>query len=448
MPDKSGMTTHMPLGAAGAALLFLCALMLGFAPHASATASGFFSSTGSMTVAREAPAAAPLADGRVLVAGGNTADRTLSSTEIFDPPTGTFSPSGSMSTPRADAAAAPLPGGRVLVAGGFKFGVGELSSAEVFDPGNGTFAPTGSMSVRRAAAGAAPLPDGRVLVAGGSSDDGPLSSAEIFDPATGTFSPTGSMSAAEPGLEGRGLSDPAAASLPDGRVLIAGGFVTDHVSVAVSSALVFDPTTERFSSAGIGSMSLPRGAAAAAPLPNGALIAGGASNDGALSSAEVFGPGAGTFSPTGSMSHPRYSAAAAPLPGGRALVAGGCCAPPLGPLSSAEIFTSSFSFRKLKHNKKKGIAFLAVDVPGPGLIGIKGQGTAKFGLSSKSAATDGGRKWLRVKPAKKGREARKLRKLLLRKGKAKTKIWVTYLPDGGTANTNTRKVKLLLKRRR
>jgi hypothetical protein len=69
----------------------------------------------------------------------------------------------------------------------------------------------------------------------------------------------------------------AAAPLPDGRVLVAGGIVSNLslYQCYLSSAEVFDPTTNSFSSEGIGSMSVPRAAAAAAPLPDGVLVAGG-----------------------------------------------------------------------------------------------------------------------------------------------------------------------------
>jgi Kelch motif len=61
---------------------------------------------------------------------------------VFDPRTEAFSATGSMTTARAGAVAAPLPDGRVLIAGGFDSG-NELSSAEVYDPSTGTFSPTG-----------------------------------------------------------------------------------------------------------------------------------------------------------------------------------------------------------------------------------------------------------------------------------------------------------------
>jgi RTX calcium-binding nonapeptide repeat (4 copies)/Kelch motif len=319
---------HLPVA-------FLCLLMLGLAPQASAAGPGSFSPTGSMSVPRFAPAAAPLPDGRVLVAGGGYGPDQQSSAEIFDPATGSFSPTGSMSVARIGATAAPLPGGRVLVAGGLP----DLSSAEVFDPATNSFssAGIGSMSVPREGAAAAPLPDGRVLVAGGDyiiCGHGAIcgvidvSSAEVFDPATNSFSSAGIGSMSVP------RTAAVAASLPDGRVLVAGGSYSDSSGGhRLSSAEVFDPATGSFSPTG--SMSVPRTAAVAAPLPDRVLVAGGFKfdvNGQVLSSAEVFNPAPNTFSSAGigSMSVPREYAAAAPLPDGRVLVA--------GPDASAEIF--------------------------------------------------------------------------------------------------------------
>jgi Ca2+-binding RTX toxin-like protein len=257
---------------------------------------------------------------------------------------GFFSPTGSMSVPRSGAAAAPLPDGRVLVAGGYYFSPSApydhyLSSAEVFDPATNSFssAGIGSMSVPRIDAVAAPLPDGRVLVAGGTSFDGNLQdmqSAEIFDPATNSFSSTGIGSMSTP------RAGAVAAPLPDGRVLVAGGVEEPHPTVISASAEVFDPATNTFSSAGIGSMTRPSVGAAAAPLPDGVLVAGGFERG---LGAEVFDPATNTFSSTwiGSMSTPRSGAVAAPLPDGRVLVAGTGGLPPAS--SSAEIFSEIFA---------------------------------------------------------------------------------------------------------
>ena len=283
-----------------------------------AAAPGSFSPVGAMGHTREGPAAAPLPDGRVLVAGGFF----RSSAETFDPIANTFSSAGigAMGSERGRPAAAPLPDGRVLVVGGDN-GSTAVSSAEIFDPATNTFssAGIGAMGSGRTAPIAAPLPDGRVLVAGGYSSAGPvLASAEVFNPATNTFTSAGI------GSMGTARGGHAAAPLPDGRVLIAGGIGVGGASL--SSVEVFNPATNTFSSAGIGSMGSLRAAPAAAPLPDGrVLVAGGYDDTTYLRSAEVFDPATNTFSSAriGAMATARAEPAAAPLPYGRVLVAGG-----------------------------------------------------------------------------------------------------------------------------
>ena len=79
----------------------------------------------------------------------------------------------------------------------------------------GEWTATGGLRDARTGAAIASLPDGRVVIAGGSGADGPLASAEIFDPTTGAWTPTGSLAQARSGA--------ASAVLPDGRILVAGG---------------------------------------------------------------------------------------------------------------------------------------------------------------------------------------------------------------------------------
>ena len=170
-----------------------------------ASAPYFTALSGSMTTARYQAVAAPLPDGRVLIAGGNNSPSgVLSSAEVFDPSTGSFTAlSGSMTTARNGAVATPLPDGRVLIAGGSNLS-GVLSSAEVFDPSTGSFtALSGSMTTARYGAVAAPLPDGRVLITGGQKSSGILSSAEVFESA-----PEAAVAGGDFG--GQAVGDPAA----------------------------------------------------------------------------------------------------------------------------------------------------------------------------------------------------------------------------------------------
>jgi Kelch motif protein len=249
-------------------------------------ATGAFSSAGvgAMSTPRRGAVAAPLPDGRVLVAGGSYDDGTehfLASAEVFNPATGAFTAVNDMGAARVRAAAAPLPDGRVLVAGGNN-GSTRLSSAEVFNPATNAFTPVNDMSTDRARMGAAPLPDGRVLLAGGT-NGAPLSSAEIFNPATNTFS------SADIGAMGTARQAPAAAPLPGGRVLVSGGVYFEGLGGYLASAEVFNPATNSFSSAGIGAMGTARTGAVAAPLPDGrVLVAGGFDGSTRFSSAEIF----------------------------------------------------------------------------------------------------------------------------------------------------------------
>jgi hypothetical protein len=237
--------------------------------------------------------AAPLPDGKVLIAGGRDANGSAGSA-LFDPASG-FNTAGlgPMVHAQVDAAAAPLPDGRVLIAGGYSDpSTTPVVTAEVFNPNSDTFSAVGSMITPRVGAIAAPLPGGDVLIAGGTTGPSltdPVDTAELFNPTTGTFSSiAATMTTPRVGA--------VAAPLPDGKVLIAGGFnlvgFPFPTTVFLATAEVFDPADDTFSNAALGTMQFPRAWAAASPLPNGkVLIAGGqdtATTD--RSDAELFEP--------------------------------------------------------------------------------------------------------------------------------------------------------------
>jgi len=274
--------------------------------------------------------AAPLPGGRVLVAGGSDKGNA----EVFDSKTRWFSKlPTTMTEARIHGTAARLPGGRVLIAGGWGW-AGRSRSAEVFDSKTRRFSKVrGLMTQPRQFAVAAPLPGGKVLIAGGQVPSGGpgsstsvVNSAEVFNPKTGRF-----VKLPDAMTEARASA--IAASLPGGRVLIAGGGNGISSSPILNSAEVFNPKTGRFSKVP-GMMTQARGEAVAASLPDGrVLIAGGAigtentgGNGGVLplNSAEVFDSHTGRFSkiPPTTTQAAGECAAAAPLPGGRVLIAG------------------------------------------------------------------------------------------------------------------------------
>jgi len=183
----------------------------------------------------------PLQDGRILVAGGSTADgsdlRYVTAAEVFDPNFQQCIPVGSLAIGRTSATATLLDDGKVLIAGG-QGENGNLNEAELFDPATGQFQTTGSMLSLRNAHTATLLTDGRVLMVGG---DGATLGAELYDPTSRTFTAAPS----QPVIPVRYYHS--AVRLLDGRVLILGGVVN---AVYEPVAEIYDPTTGIFQVAG------------------------------------------------------------------------------------------------------------------------------------------------------------------------------------------------------
>src|SRR5438132_1094256 len=97
---------------------------------------------------------------------------------------------------------------------------------------------TGSLATGRGSHRATLLPDGRVLVAGGYdfATATYTATAELYDPASGTWTPTGSMAVGREHLS--------ATLLEDGRVLVAGGYDGHH---RLASVEVYQPSSGTWS---------------------------------------------------------------------------------------------------------------------------------------------------------------------------------------------------------
>jgi hypothetical protein len=175
---------------------------------------------------RAGATATSLRDGRVLFTGGFTDNKpTVALAEVFVPKTGEFRLVAPMTTPRGAHAAARLNDGRVIVIGGLSRGR-VVSSSELFNPRTGRFTRGPDMRLPRYKAAAVTLVDGRVLVIGGSADiEGRrlYRSTEIYDPRRNQFMTGPTMRYARYKIRD------SVVVLPDGDVLIAGGAVAPEL---------------------------------------------------------------------------------------------------------------------------------------------------------------------------------------------------------------------------
>lgn len=156
----------------------------------------------------------------------------------------------------------------------------------ILDP---SWTTTASLTEPRALHSGVSLPDGRVLVAGGINDfNQRLGYAEIFDADTETWSVTGSLNKPRTGHR--------MSHLVDGRVLVMGG---SYIS-ALSSCELYDPTTGVWTPTG--DLTEARGSHTASVLDDGrVLVAGGSSDNAAVDTAEVFDPATGAWNATQDM---------------------------------------------------------------------------------------------------------------------------------------------------
>lgn len=95
--------------------------------------------------------------------------------------------------------------------------------------------------------------------------------------------------------------------------------------------------------------------------------------------------------------------------------------------------SNEFTIEKVKRNKQRGTATLAVDLPGPGRLTLSGKGIKR----ATEDAAEAGSARLSVKPR------RKTKRRLANRGKAKVTAEVTFDPEGGRSATDSERIKLV-----
>jgi len=207
-----------------------------------------------------------------------------------------------------------LPSGQVL-------SWGRAGEPQVWDPSAGAFTPAVSQS-RLFCSGHAFLPDGRLLVTGGHiSDDHGLPDANIFDPAARGWSPVGPMS--------RGRWYPTNTTLPDGQVLTLAG--RDEAGIEVDIPEVW--TGSRWLQLTGASRELPYYPRAFV-APNGLVFYAGE-----LALTSYLDPrGTGEWTPVATSNYGRrdYGSAVMYRPG-EVVIVGGSDPPSGAPTSTAEV---------------------------------------------------------------------------------------------------------------
>lgn len=242
--------------------------------------------TGAMLHGYTRPTATLLGDGRVLVVGASTSSATATSTaEIFDPDARAWTDA----TPPApalphSAVAVTLGDGRALVTGHD----GKASECVLFDPAAGSWSVTGGMGHTWGGYALIALADGGAFAIGGHElySDWAVPESARYDPALGTWRTSGTLRQPRPSMPG------AAAQLTDGRVLIAGGWLTDENTLTPDSwtadSEIYDPGTEVWSFAG--NLAIARGRHALIALPRGRAVAVGGQTYGSYQLVDEYWP--------------------------------------------------------------------------------------------------------------------------------------------------------------
>ncbi len=313
-----------------------------------------WSSTGSMTSARQDFTATMMSTGKILAVGGrssSTSTTGLATAEVFDPATSTWAATASLTgtTPgrylhtavQLGSTSSSTTTGRVFVAGGTNGGA-SLNTAQLYSPSAGTWLAATNLNVARHGATATLLSNGNVLLAGGLSGTTVQNTAAVYNPSSGggAYTATGTMPQAVK-FHTATLLKVSGNSTLNNKVLVVGG---NSGTASVTNVQLFDGMSTWSS---LTALSNSREGHTATALTNGnVLVAGGRSGSSTLNTTLLFnaGSGSGTWSTAGTLNAARQLHTATLLPSaivenGQVLVAGGSSGS--AALTSAEVWNGT-----------------------------------------------------------------------------------------------------------
>lgn len=280
--------------------------------------TALWSSAGDLSVPRTGHTATLLLNGNVLVAGGYDSNGITGSAEIYDSGLSTWRVAANMSGPRSYHSTTRLldGDGLVLLVGGRDLNGVPVASAELYNPTLNQWNPAGIMQVARTGHATTLLPTGQILVTGGWDSTGPIGIVELYDPNTGQWSLTGNLNVAR--------TRHTATLLGNGDVLVAGGYGNGGVIASVETYHILDQKTGQGQWVVTKNLQVPRAGHSATLLSSGTVfVAGGETDDGILTSSELYDATTDLWTFRSSLGVPRSFHTATLLQDGSLLVTGG-----------------------------------------------------------------------------------------------------------------------------
>ena len=288
--------------------------------------------------------------------GASTQPSTGPSATPAPPLAGRWEAAGSMSLGRTMPRAVLLGDGSVLVVGNDAQGVVRPDSArsEIWDPADGRWLAGPSLDKPRAEFVALALADGRAFVTGGlsagvSDSDGNQDRHQSFSSSFVFDTRKAAAGWSRVALQDHARTAPSAAALPDGRVLVAGGYYLSGASglgaPRVEVAAVYRP----------GSCAPATCPAPPADVAPPTLVP-------ALATAELYDPAKNSWSATGSLRYARVGAPAATLTDGRVLVVGSALATDVWNYTQPKVSDRAYSTAEL-FEPRTGRFSLTGDLP-------------------------------------------------------------------------------------